>query len=108
MSEYGSGQKRVALIMDEVDGMSSGDRGGMQECAAMDFDLLQDPGLADCAAFLNRLIKIIQASKVPILCCCNDEQYVRTHCSLPAPLPLGTAANVTRPVCCVGTRRFGR
>ena len=35
MSEYGSEQKRVALIMDEVDGMSSGDRGGMQECAAM-------------------------------------------------------------------------
>ena len=36
MSEYGSEQKSVALIMDEVDGMSSGDRGGMQESAAMD------------------------------------------------------------------------
>ena len=91
--------------MDEVDGMSSGDRGGMQECAAMDFDLLQDPGLADCAAFLNRLIKIIQASKVPILCCCNDEQYVRTHSSLP-PLPLGTAKR--QALCVAGTRRFGR
>ena len=42
--------KKVAVIMDEVDGMSSGDRGGVQE-----------------------LIRIIQATKVPIICCCNDE-----------------------------------
>ena len=29
------GTKRMALIMDEVDGMSSGDRGGMQELIAL-------------------------------------------------------------------------
>ena len=42
--------KKVAVIMDEVDGMSSGDRGGVQE-----------------------LIRIIVKSNVPIICCCNDE-----------------------------------
>eukprot|EP00170_Pyropia_yezoensis_P007497 contig_30748_g7520 len=48
--------------MDEVDGMSGGDRGGMQE-----------------------LIKVIAATQVPIICICNDDQAqkVRTlanHC----------------------------
>lgn len=48
--------------MDEVDGMSSGDRGGMSE-----------------------LIKIIDKTKCPIICICNDRQNnnVRTlasHC----------------------------
>ena len=37
--------------MDEVDGMSSGDRGGMQE-----------------------LVGYIQKSKIPIICICNDER----------------------------------
>ena len=37
--------------MDEVDGMSSGDRGGMAE-----------------------LIKLIKITKVPIICICNDRQ----------------------------------
>lgn len=41
--------KPQVLIMDEVDGMSSGDRGGMAE-----------------------LISIIKKSKIPIICCCND------------------------------------
>ena len=54
--------KKNVLIMDEVDGMSSGDRGGMAE-----------------------LIRLIQKSKIPIICCCNDEthQKVRSlikHC----------------------------
>jgi len=42
---------RMALIMDEVDGMSSGDRGGM-----------------------SMLIKIIHTSKMPVICICNDRQ----------------------------------
>eukprot|EP00172_Hildenbrandia_rubra_P001471 Plantae.Rhodophyta-Hildenbrandia_rubra.ctg20246.p1 GENE.Plantae.Rhodophyta-Hildenbrandia_rubra.ctg20246~~Plantae.Rhodophyta-Hildenbrandia_rubra.ctg20246.p1 ORF type:complete len:725 (+),score=119.67 Plantae.Rhodophyta-Hildenbrandia_rubra.ctg20246:1578-3752(+) len=57
--QYPNGQ---VLIMDEVDGMSSGDRGGMQE-----------------------LIKVIKDTKVPIICICNDDnsQKVRSlanHC----------------------------
>lgn len=51
-SAGGKQVKKVAVIMDEVDGMSSGDRGGIQE-----------------------LIRIILASKVPIICCCNDESH---------------------------------
>jgi replication factor C subunit 1 len=39
------------IIMDEVDGMSSGDRGGV-------------------AAIIN----MIKSSKVPIICICNDRQ----------------------------------
>jgi replication factor C subunit 1 len=39
------------IIMDEVDGMGAGDRGGMAE-----------------------LIKLIKSSKVPIICICNDRQ----------------------------------
>lgn len=43
--------KKVVLIMDEVDGMSSGDRGGIAE-----------------------LVSIIKTTKVPIICICNDRQ----------------------------------
>ena len=43
--------KTRVVIMDEVDGMSSGDRGGMQE-----------------------LIKLLKTSKTPIICICNDRQ----------------------------------
>ncbi|KAJ3195912.1 hypothetical protein HK101_010669 [Irineochytrium annulatum] len=43
--------KKQVLIMDEVDGMSSGDRGGIGE-----------------------LIAIIKKTKVPIICICNDRQ----------------------------------
>ncbi|KAJ3084849.1 hypothetical protein HDU99_001925 [Rhizoclosmatium hyalinum] len=43
--------KRQVLIMDEVDGMSAGDRGGIAE-----------------------LINIIKKSKIPIICICNDRQ----------------------------------
>jgi replication factor C subunit 1 len=57
--EYPHGQ---VLIMDEVDGMSSGDRGGSQE-----------------------LIKFFRKSRVPIICIANDDssQKMRTlanHC----------------------------
>lgn len=41
---------QICLIMDEVDGMSGGDRGGVSE-----------------------LITIIKASKVPVICICNDK-----------------------------------
>lgn len=37
------------LIMDEVDGMSAGDRGG-----------------------ISALIEIIRTTKIPIVCVCND------------------------------------
>ncbi|KDO22543.1 hypothetical protein SPRG_11725 [Saprolegnia parasitica CBS 223.65] len=45
------GLKKRLIVMDEVDGMSSGDRGGMAE-----------------------LIAIIKKSKAPIVCICNDRQ----------------------------------
>lgn len=41
--------EKAVVIMDEVDGMSSGDRGGIAE-----------------------LILLIKKSKVPIICICND------------------------------------
>jgi replication factor C subunit 1 len=44
----GSLKKRL-IIMDEVDGMGGGDRGGLPE-----------------------LIKVIKTSKTPIVCICND------------------------------------
>lgn len=46
-----SARGRLALIMDEVDGMGGGDRGGMQE-----------------------LIGVIKHTRVPIICICNDRQ----------------------------------
>lgn len=42
-------KKKIAIILDEVDGMSGGDRGGIQE-----------------------IIKLIKDTKVPIICICND------------------------------------
>ncbi|KAJ2225538.1 DNA replication factor C complex subunit Rfc1 [Coemansia sp. RSA 1722] len=44
-----SGAKRLVIIMDEVDGMSGGDRGGSTE-----------------------LIQLIKRTHVPIICICND------------------------------------
>ena len=41
--------KKHVLIMDEVDGMSAGDRGGMAE-----------------------LILLIRKTRIPIICACND------------------------------------
>ncbi|KAH9247107.1 hypothetical protein BASA81_015300 [Batrachochytrium salamandrivorans] len=46
---FGKTKKGRVVIMDEVDGMSSSDRGGVQE-----------------------LIKLIKTTKCPIICICND------------------------------------
>ena len=53
-------KKKKVIVMDEVDGMSSGDRGGIQE-----------------------LIKVIKTTKTPIICICNDRDRpkVRTLAS---------------------------
>eukprot|EP00798_Chlamydomonas_sp_ICE-L_P032096 gene32096-biopygen9572 len=54
--------KKQLLIMDEIDGMSGGDRGGVQD-----------------------LIQTIKSSKVPIICICNDKwnlklKSLRNYC----------------------------
>lgn len=43
------GHNKVVLVMEEVDGMSGSDRGGIGE-----------------------LVKLIQSTKIPIICVCND------------------------------------
>ncbi|KAI9252346.1 hypothetical protein BDA99DRAFT_179359 [Phascolomyces articulosus] len=48
-SAFATNGKKVVLVMDEVDGMTSGDRGGAAELAAL-----------------------IKTTKVPIICICND------------------------------------
>ena len=52
--------KRMVLIMEEVDGMSSGDRGGVTE-----------------------LISMIKLTKIPIICVCNDRYSPRLKSLLP-------------------------
>ena len=79
--------KKIALIMDEVDGMSSGDRGGIQE-----------------------LIKIIDNSQVPIVCCCNDETHdkvraLKKHC-LNIPLMAPHIQEVKKRIQKIGERAF--
>ena len=54
--------KKMVLIMDEVDGMSGGDRGGVTE-----------------------LISILKSTKIPIICICNDRyspklKSLLSHC----------------------------
>ena len=44
-------RSKQLVIMDEVDGMSAGDRGGVQE-----------------------LIRLIQKTLIPIICICNDRE----------------------------------
>ena len=52
---FGGGPARkIALIMDEVDGMSGGDRGGVAD-----------------------LIDSIKTSKIPIICICNDRHSTK-------------------------------
>ncbi|RYY37400.1 AAA family ATPase, partial [archaeon] len=46
-----AGEAQRLIIMDEVDGMSAGDRGGNQE-----------------------LIRLIKSTKTPFICICNDDQ----------------------------------
>ena len=47
--DVGHNLQKALIIMDEVDGMSSGDRGG-----------------------ITAIIQMIKKSKVPIICICND------------------------------------
>lgn len=47
--EFGRRDEKKVVLMDEVDGMSNGDRGGIQE-----------------------LIRVIKTTKTPIICICND------------------------------------
>ena len=64
----GSGIKRAktVLLMDEIDGMSSGDRGGMAELSSM-----------------------IKTTKIPIIAMANDKQKVRSLAQATSVLPLG-------------------
>ncbi|KAI8868412.1 DNA replication factor C, large subunit [Ramicandelaber brevisporus] len=55
-SRSGGGRGKVVVVMDEVDGMSGGDRGGTQE-----------------------LIKLIDSTRVPIICICNDRQSTKVR-----------------------------
>ena len=53
---------QMCLIMDEVDGMSAGDRGGVAD-----------------------LIQTLKGAKLPIICICNDKynqklKSLRNHC----------------------------
>lgn len=73
--------KKRCLIMDEVDGMGAGDRGGMAE-----------------------LIGIIKNSRVPIICICNDRQSQKIKSLLPYCLDL----RYKRPVKTVIARRVMR
>jgi len=57
--------KKRCIIMDEVDGMGGGDRGGMAE-----------------------LIQMIKHSRVPIICICNDRQSQKMKSLLPYCLDL--------------------
>jgi replication factor C subunit 1 len=62
MDLFSATPKQKVLIMDEVDGMSGGDRGGSAE-----------------------LIQIIKKSKIPIICLCNDRsspkiRSLANHC----------------------------
>ncbi|KAI9502182.1 replication factor RFC1 C terminal domain-containing protein [Coemansia spiralis] len=51
-----SGAKKLVVIMDEVDGMSGGDRGGSTE-----------------------LIQLVKRTRVPIICICNDRQSTKVR-----------------------------
>ena len=61
-AQKGRKTSKMALVMDEVDGMSSGDRGGV-----------------------SALIKLIDSSQVPVICICNDRgsqkiKSLANHC----------------------------
>ena len=81
---FGKLSPKMALVMDEVDGMSSGDRGGVME-----------------------LVKIIKDTRIPIICICNDKyspklKSLLNHCedcAFQRPLKLQVAkfaANVAQ------------
>lgn len=58
---------QTVLIMDEVDGMSGGDRGGMQEL----YSLIKATKVWKRIQLLERLFPDWK-SQVPIICICND------------------------------------
>ncbi|ONK68849.1 uncharacterized protein A4U43_C05F16650 [Asparagus officinalis] len=64
-SKKWSEHKKTVLIMDEVDGMSAGDRGGVAD-----------------------LISSIKVSKVPIICICNDRYSQKLKSLVSYCLPL--------------------
>ena len=76
--------RKMALIMDEVDGMSSGDRGGMAQ-----------------------LITLIKRARMPVVCICNDRQDLKRARS---PTTASTSASRGRgrsrsPTCSSASRR---
>jgi replication factor C subunit 1 len=66
LSFGGKTNRKAVLIMDEVDGMSGGDRGGIAD-----------------------LIASIKASHIPIICICNDRysQKLKSLINYCLPLP---------------------
>lgn len=64
-------KKKICIIMDEVDGMSAGDRGGVAE-----------------------LVKIIKDTRVPIICICND----RSKPALKTLISISLDVKFSRPI----------
>ncbi|KAG5179647.1 P-loop containing nucleoside triphosphate hydrolase protein [Tribonema minus] len=77
-SKAGSKPPKRVIIMDEVDGMGGGDRGGRNVAEA-------DVQMRLLARSMGELIKLIAITKVPIICICNDRQDTKirslvNHC----------------------------
>jgi replication factor C subunit 1 len=76
ISEFFAKKKntKICIIMDEVDGMSAGDRGGIAE-----------------------LVKMIKQTKVPIICICNDRSKpaLKTLISISLDLKFHRPRNTT-------------
>jgi replication factor C subunit 1 len=68
--------RRPVLIMDEVDGMSGGDRGGVAD-----------------------LIASIKASRIPIICICNDKYSQKLKSLINYCLPLAYRKPTKQQVC---------
>ncbi|KAG5455929.1 MAG: P-loop containing nucleoside triphosphate hydrolase protein [Olpidium bornovanus] len=70
--EGGEGKPQV-IIMDEVDGMSAGDRGGMGELISI-IKKTQVTFIANNLVFLENVARGLPngGGKVPIICICND------------------------------------
>jgi replication factor C subunit 1 len=68
-SATGTKTSKTVLLMDEIDGMSSGDRGGMAELANM-----------------------VKSTKIPIIAMANDKQKVRGLAQNKSVLPLAFSA----------------
>lgn len=84
-SHQPSGVQKRVLIMDEVDGMSSSDRGGIAE-----------------------LIKVIKSSKCPIICICNDRHSQKlkslvNHC-LDMKINRPNKINIVKRLCFIANK----